>query len=172
MGYRSQVVYAIEPSPDDILFDKWFVFLAEARNCPTTQLAMQMIDRTGEWADPNEIYWRGGLDSKNNSILMEFEDVKWYDSFDNVISFKALLDMIEQDYKELINAGFVRVGEESDDIETYYVHEGYELVRAISYYEVDGSSYQLCDHEQEEKLSSRNASTERVQDYKKESEHG
>ena len=47
-----------------------------------------------------------------------------------------------------------------------------ELVRAISYYEVDGSSYQLCDHEQEEKLSRRNASTERVQDYKKESEHG
>ena len=169
MGYRSSVVYAIEPSPDSL--DKWFVFLAEARNCPTTQLAMQMIDRRGEWADkPKEVWWRGGLDSKNNSILMEFEDVKWYDSFDNVISFKALLDMIEQDYEGLINAAYVRVGEEQDDVETRYVNDGYELVRAISYYEIDGSSYQQCDHEQEE-ITRRYVSTERMQDYNKESEH-
>ena len=129
MGYRSSVVYAIEPSPDSL--DKWFVFLAEARNCPTTQLAMQMIDRRGEWADkPKEVWWRGGLDSKNNSILME----------------------------------------EQDDVETRYVNDGYELVRAISYYEIDGSSYQQCDHEQEE-ITRRYVSTERMQDYNKESEH-
>tara|TARA_R110000787_G_scaffold249426_1_gene355014 strand:- start:426 stop:734 length:309 start_codon:yes stop_codon:yes gene_type:complete len=100
---------------------------------------------------------------------MEFEDVKWYDSFDNVISFKALLEMIEQDYTDDVHAGFVRVGEESDDIETYYVNEGYELVRAVSYYEVDGSSYQQCDFEQDE-ITRRSVSTERIQDYNKESE--
>ena len=89
---------------------------------------------------------------------MEFEDVKWYDSFDEVISFKALFDMIEQDYEDLINAGYVRVGEEQDDVETLYVNEGYELVRAISYYEVDGSSYQQCDFEQDE-ITRRSVST-------------
>jgi len=179
MGYRSSVVYAIEPSrksiegrKEYIPVDKWFVFLAEARNCPTTQLAMQMIDRTGEWANnPKEVYWRGGLDSKNNSILMEFEDVKWYDSFDNVISFNALFEMIEQDYTDDVHAGFVRVGEEQDDVETRYVNEGYEIVRAVSYYEVDGSSYQQCDFEQDE-ITRRSVSTERVQvKFKKESEH-
>lgn len=161
MGYRSQVVYAIEPARKTATtpVDKWFVFLAEARNCPTTQLAMQMIDRGGEWADkPKEVWWRGGLDSKNNSILMEFEDVKWYDSFDEPQSFKALFDMIEQDYTDEIHAGYVRVGEEQDDIETYYVNEGYELVRGISYYEVDGSSYQQCDFEQDE-ITRRSVST-------------
>ena len=170
MGYRSSVVYAIEPSPDSL--DKWFVFLAEARNCPTTQLAMQMIDRGGEWADkPKEVWWRGGLDSKNNSILMEFEDTKWYDSFDEPKSFNALFDMIEQDYEDLINAGYIRVGEEQDDVETRHVNDGYELVRAISYYEVDGSSYQQCDFEQDE-ITRRSVSTERMQvKFKKESEH-
>ena len=114
---------------------------------------------------------RGGLDSKNNSILMEFEDTKWYDSFDEPKSFNALFDMIEQDYEDLINAGYIRVGEEQDDVETRHVNDGYELVRAISYYEVDGSSYQQCDFEQDE-ITRRSVSTERMQvKFKKESEH-
>jgi hypothetical protein len=101
---------------------------------------------------------------------MEFEDTKWYDSFDEPKSFNALFDMIEQDYDELINAGYIRVGEEQDDVETRHVNEGYELVRAVSYYEVDGSSYQQCDFEQDE-ITRRSVSTERMQDYNKESEH-
>lgn len=170
MGYRSEVVYSIQPKDTPEAQAKWFVFLAEARNCPTTKLAMEMIDRGGEWADnPKEVWWRGGLDSLHNSILMEMEGVKWYDSYDEPKSFSALFDMIDQDYDEDIDAAYVRDGEEDDDIESRYIGDGWELVQVRSYYELgEGCVYEECDHVQDE-TTRRNLSTNL--DKKRQEEH-
>lgn len=159
MGYRSEVMYTIEPKDTPEAHAKWYVFLAEARNCPTTKLAMEMIDRGGEWADkPKEVWWRGGLDSQHMAIMMEFEDVKWYDSYKEPESFRALFDMIEQDYEDDISAAYVRKGEDDDDIESRYIGDGWEMVRVVSYFEVDNSNYEECDHEQDE-VTRRSVST-------------
>lgn len=137
MGYRSQVVYAIEPHEKGR--GEWAMFIAEAKAKPETQQAMSVI--LGDCKDIEYPYWKGGLDSENESILIEFDDVKWYDSFDEVISFNALLDLAESYENERIDAAYIRIGEEEGDVETRYVNEGYELVRAVSYYEVDGSRF-------------------------------
>lgn len=133
MGYRSQVVYAIEPHEKGR--GEWAMFIAEAKAKPETQQAMSVI--LGDCKDIEYPYWKGGLDSENESILIEFDDVKWYDSFDEVISFNALLDLAESYENERIDAAYIRIGEEEGDVETRYVNEGYELVRAYSFYEVD-----------------------------------
>lgn len=147
MGYRSEVIYAIQPTRNEESLEKWFVFLAEARNCPTTQHAMSMIDQSGEYEAMKEsdLWWRGGMDSDNNAILIEFDNVKWYDSFDEVQSFTALMDMIGKDYEDYIHAAYIRIGEEEGDVETRYENEGYELARVVSYYQIESTNFDTAD---------------------------
>ena len=137
MGYRSQVVYAIEPK--EKAKGTWTMFIAEAKAKPETQRAMSMI--LDDCTDIEHPYWEGGLDSKNQAILMKFDDVKWYDSFDEVISFNALIDLAESYEDEAIDAAYIRIGEDEGDVETRYINDGYELVRAYSYYDIEGSRF-------------------------------
>ena len=151
MGYRSGVVYAIEPQTGDEALGKWTTFLAEARANPNTELAMSMIDNNKvHFGTP---FWTGGLDSKNHAILMQFEDVKWYDSYPEVTSLNALINLTEEEgYQGFINAAYVRIGEDQGDVETRYVEEGYALVMACSYYEIDASTFEKSDNNEENYL--------------------
>ena len=57
------------------------------------------------------------FDDKNQLFDFEIDDVKWYDSFPDVIAFNEMLPEIEElgfCYE------FIRVGEDDDDIETRY----------------------------------------------------
>ena len=144
MGYRSQVVYAIEPNltivkNEEKAKDTWTMFIAEAKAKLETQQAMSMI--LDDCKDIEHPYWKGGLDSENHSILIEFDDVKWYDTFDEVISFNALIDLAESYEDEAIDAAYIRIGEDEGDVETRYINDGYELVRAYSYYDIEGSRF-------------------------------
>ena len=159
MGYRSQVVYAIEPAIDsedkDVGLGKWRMFLAEARVKLETAHAMSMIDNTGLHVAKDEKYWTGGLDSKNNSILIEFSEVKWYDSYPEVESFKSLVDLAESEgYTDHINLAYIRIGEEDCDVETYHVNEGYQLLTSWTSYDVAELSFEESDEDR------RNVSTE------------
>jgi hypothetical protein len=152
MGYRSQVVYAIEPDIDsedkDVGLGKWRMFLAEARVQPKTAYAMSMIDNTGMHVAKDKKYWTGGLDSKNNSIMIELLDVKWYDSYPEVESFKSLIELAESEgYTDHINLAYVRIGEEDGDVETYHVNEGYRLITTWSSYDYADVSFQETDED-------------------------
>lgn len=137
MGYRSEVAYAIqstlevdrqqrEPVPDKS--GVWLLFLSEARVNPDTQMAMSMIDNDGKHFE-GDTFWEGGLDSENESIFMELSDVKWYDSYPEVVSLNALMDLAEKYYAAhgCISGSYVRIGEDSDDLEErHFTYENAE----------------------------------------------
>ena len=114
MGYRSEVAYAIqvdrqqrEPVPDKS--GVWFLFLSEAR----------------------DTFWEGGLDSENESIYLRLSDVKWYDSYPEVVSLNALMDLAEKYHvaHDCISGSYVRIGEDSDDVEERHFTADASLLR-------------------------------------------
>jgi len=119
MGYRSSVEYIIQH--EEVLPDgkgetpQWALFISEAKVNPATKLAMDMVCHEGEFAEEEDRWAVGGLDMESRSIHMHFDDAKWYDSFDEVISFKALMEMAQQ-YPQLEGA-YARKGEDDDDCE-------------------------------------------------------
>jgi len=148
MGYRSDVGYKIK-------FDNWIewkpdipvearqsltpkdlfnTFLAEAKVKEETKLCFDDDDGAFE------------IDMDNLAITFFAESVKWYESYSDVQCHEALLDLAnewiaqhEEDNRlrnSPIRWGFVRVGEEADDIEEKNNNDGYELVyltRGISF---------------------------------------
>tara|TARA_R110000823_G_C15863279_1_gene493424 strand:- start:365 stop:874 length:510 start_codon:yes stop_codon:yes gene_type:complete len=135
MGYRSEVAYAIqvdrqqrEPVPDKS--GVWFLFLSEARVNPDTQMAMSMIDNDGKHFE-GDTFWEGGLDSENESIYLRLSDVKWYDSYPEVVSLNALMDLAEKYHvaHDCISGSYVRIGEDSDDVEERHFTADASLLR-------------------------------------------
>ena len=148
MGYRSDVGYKIKfdkeldwdasipvearqaLTPKD-LFN---TFLAEAKVKEETKLCFDDDDGAFE------------IDMDNLAITFFAESVKWYDSFDDVKCHDALLELADdwiaqhEEDDRLRNSpirwGFVRVGEERDDVDERCNNEGYDLVyltRGISF---------------------------------------
>jgi hypothetical protein len=91
MGYRSDVAYAIAfPSED-----KRIRFMATAALDPEIELKdFKLIDDT--------------------TVLLSYDDVKWYDEYDWVKAHKRLL---EDAKNQLFGWQFLRVGEEAGDVE-------------------------------------------------------
>ena len=139
MGYRSDVGYKIR-------FDKeldWLpsipvearkvitskdlfnTFLAEAKSREDTKLCFEEDD--GEFK----------IDMDYLSITFYANSVKWYEDYPDVQCHEALLDLanewIEQHEKDErfyspVRWGFVRLGEENDDVEERHGNQGYDLV--------------------------------------------
>lgn len=101
MGYRSEVAAAF--------------YVTKKENFPALKL----------WLDENfpieefkhEITWF------SRGMLLHCHDVKWYDSYAEVVKFDKAVDMfrdvILDDNKLDAGYEFVRIGENYDDIETY-----------------------------------------------------
>ena len=113
MGYRSQVVLAIgkEIQPH---------FMVALGACPAaTALVFNDADRF------DRDYYQDGSDC----WLIHWDGLKWYDSYDEIKTLQNFVEAASDDCLELGeddgDSGeyikFVRVGEESDDIE----HRGY-----------------------------------------------
>jgi hypothetical protein len=136
MGYRSDVGYKIKfdkdvPWAKDIPVSD---ALAEAKAKDETKLCFDDDDGAFE------------IDEKNLFIKFYAESVKWYDDYSDVQCHEALLeladDWITQQVEDkrlegsCIRWGFVRIGEENDDIDERHNNDGYELVyltRGISF---------------------------------------
>lgn len=140
MGYRSEVGYVIkfedrifwsEQATDEdkkiTVKDLFNVFINDAKTNPKTKLAFDEAD--GDFK----------LDYDNLMIKFYADNVKWYESFEDVDCHEKLLDMAEEyidaqsendKYGSVcISYGFVRIGEETEDIETRYGgYDGYDLV--------------------------------------------
>ena len=138
MGYRSEVGYAIAfneelkysddvPENERLLKgrDVFNTFLAEAKLRDDTKLCFEHDE----------------LDVQESSLLLKFyaSDWKWYDSFDDVQCHENLLNLAQEyidaqeeddKLKQLsISYGFVRIGEETEDIEQKYGgDDGYGLI--------------------------------------------
>ena len=144
MGYRSEVGYVIafqnnidwtdEASDKDKTMtgrDVFNTFLAEAKSHPETKQCFEDIDADTYEVNEVEMYIKG-----------HWSDVKWYDDYDDVKCHHKLMEMAseyinsQRDNTNIkfttISYGFVRIGEENDDIETEYDgDEGWDLVYPV-----------------------------------------
>lgn len=154
MGYRSEVQFVIQKkrnwpwkesldtSPEECEEktqkedEAWCLYLAELATKPETAVAWKTItgDDYGGWG------YKGGLDRENCCIWVYFDDVKWYDGDETSDSFKAMFDLVEHynainPRQEVIDAVYIRIGEERDDTEYEYLGDGYELAEPTTYIE-------------------------------------
>jgi hypothetical protein len=110
MGYRSQVGYLIVFTEQQV-YDQ---FKVQYKLDPDYDHCREDEPRSLEFND-NKLH-----------VRFEAEDVKWYDSYSDVIAHHKLLDLADE-FAEKYNCVswcFVRIGEESGDIDTRYGGDG------------------------------------------------
>jgi len=133
MGYRSEVKIAIqcnnyEQHKNLKLTEKakamWKTFICEIAVNPDTKIAYE------ELTSPD----RKNCGIGEYCLYYDGEYVKWYDSYTDVQSWMALLE-VAKGYKwgteEVFSTAFTRIGEGEDDtpdIEQEFSSEGYELL--------------------------------------------
>lgn len=142
MGYRSEVTIIIQAQEDRTYVneslrkvhgldeptqeeEKWAMFLAEVAVKPKTELAWREISSgiNDDFGNTLE------LDKEKRRITMNFPDVKWYEGsgkFEDVDSYMALFHSV-QPYEHYIDAIYLRIGEDMEDLEEKYYGSGYEL---------------------------------------------
>ena len=135
MGYRSEVKIAIQCNKAVVGANAgWKTFLCEIAVNPDTKIAYEELTSSD--------LKNCGIDEHTtvNRIWYEGDDVKWYDSYSDVQSWMALLE-VAQGYldgnetfkgEQLFSTAFTRIGEEDNDVETNYTSEGYELLSVYS----------------------------------------
>jgi len=125
MGYRSQVTAVIYPGePTDPMgpdaYKEYETRMYEALRFLMGTKYAQLMEM--QWG------WFGSLarwDDREKRLVFEMHDVKWYESYEDVKAFDAMLvEVTELGYC----SEFVRVGEESDDIENRYEGEGVRYI--------------------------------------------
>ena len=98
MGYRSDVGFACDP------------------------IIKQVVETVGEWdKEFKELLDYGDDLSRDDYGRWRFESVKWYDSFPDVQVVENIMTMCDSvDISGLAydSYGFIRLGEEHDDVET------------------------------------------------------
>jgi hypothetical protein len=99
MGYRSQVKSVIYQTKDK--FDKFYKDNAEEINYFMHEFGCMSVAKK----DNYEV------------LFLDFDEVKWYDSFPEVIAWKAFLAKAEE---EGLHYEFVRLGEDDSDVEIDY----------------------------------------------------
>lgn len=116
MGYRSDVAYTIRfvDDHDTNNVQSFYTFLLEAKHNPKCAIALAEVV----------------VDEKRQRFTFNAENVKWYDSYPEVASHTALIDLA-RDWAEQVHEGklhcrigysFVRIGEDVNDIEE--IHGG------------------------------------------------
>jgi hypothetical protein len=115
MGYRSEVAYVIRF--EDMQTKQEWVAIAKLH--PIYSKALKECKFVDEM--------------DKDYISAYFAHVKWYDDFDDVKGHMAMLDAIAEDANEHVNARFIRIGEEQDDIEdNSYGDYGYDIELYLS----------------------------------------
>lgn len=111
MGYRSDVAYTIRFTDDHDTNNSqsFYTFLAEAKANPRCALALEHVD----------------IHEKRQEINYSAYDVKWYESYPDVDSHTALFEQARSWADQVregtlhctIGAIFMRIGENTDDVE-------------------------------------------------------
>ena len=111
MGYRSDVAYTIRFVDDHDTNNEqsFYTFLAEAKSNPQCQIALSEVE----------------VSADKQMFFFTATDVKWYESYPDVMSHMALVHLAEEWAEQArqqtlhckIGVAFVRIGEDSTDIE-------------------------------------------------------
>jgi hypothetical protein len=123
MGYRSDVAYTIRFIDDHDTNNEqsFYTFLAEAKTKPECAIALSEVV----------------VDSARKRFTFSATDVKWYESYPDVSSHHALLELAKDWSEQVfdgklhcrIGSAFVRVGEDATDIEEVFAGDyGYDWI--------------------------------------------
>ena len=129
MGYRSEVVIVIQmDKKDEKSVKAWHMFIAELKATSKCDSAMSELTNGDKY---DGLGTENGIDMKNCSLYVRFNDVKWYDTDEWVQSFNRIFGIASHycgsdDFN--MSACFLRVGEEATDVvEECYGDMGYHL---------------------------------------------
>ena len=145
MGYRSEVVIIVQMDnhEDEESIRNWHLFIAELKAFSKCDSAMRELTNGDKY---DGLGADNGIDMKNCSLYVRFNDVKWYDTDEWVQSFNRIFGIASHycdsdDFN--MSACFLRVGEESTDIvEECYGDMGYDLAYiSTPYIETTGGTF-------------------------------
>jgi hypothetical protein len=117
MGYRSEVAYTIRfTSDDERAKQSFYTFIAEAKARAATAGCFNEVQ--GRWGGGDGLE----VDEQRFRINFSASDVKWYESYEDVQHHEALIELAaewanDEDNHSEIAYSFVRIGEETDDID-------------------------------------------------------
>ena len=151
MGYRSEVTIIIQANTEnvnnhiqkeinhvqklgalDTSEEKWAMFLAEVAVKPETELAWREISSGIDDGFGNTLE----LDKEARRITMNFPDIKWREDFKDVNSYTALFHSVKP-YEDYIDAIYLRIGEDLEDMEEEVYGNGYQLASIERSIEID-----------------------------------
>jgi len=156
MGYRSQVTIIIQAKEDRTFTllrngvvdedlrkvhkldkptqeeEKWAMFLAEVAVKPETELAWREITSGLDDDFGNNLK----LDKEDRRITIDFSDIKWYEGNKEVDSYMALFHSVKP-YEDYIDAIYLRIGEDKEDMEEHNYGNGYRLASIERSIEID-----------------------------------
>lgn len=138
MGYRSEVGYKIQ-------FDKeicWNKDTPDSRKIKTPQELFNLFVLEAKTREDTKKCFEEdeGFEVNTDKMYIKYYGgfVKWYEDFPDVKCHEKLLELadewieLHQEDKNMDNScirwGFVRIGEDSDDVEERNNNDGYDLV--------------------------------------------
>jgi hypothetical protein len=123
MGYRSDLALVVYPDYRDDPSDTTKVDVEYEHKYQTLKLLMNT-----QFKDVNE-GWSPTFDDPRQQMLIQATDIKYYDSFPEIQALERLKD-------EIVELGycmeFIRIGEESDDIDETYEGNRVEYVLRVA----------------------------------------
>jgi len=123
MGYRSDLALVVYPDYRDDPADTTKVDTEYEHKYQTLKLLMNT-----QFKDVNE-GWSPTFDDPRQMMLIQATDIKYYDSFPEIQALERLKD-------EIVELGycmeFIRIGEESDDIDETYEGNRVEYVLRVA----------------------------------------
>jgi len=74
------------------------------------------------------------IQQTKENVTFIWEDVKWYDSYEDVGAVRGVLERIrdDEDYTDDDHYGFIRIGEDDDDIERLGSPHEFEIRTSIT----------------------------------------
>lgn len=130
MGYRSQVLMRIEsPNLKEIILEMAL----------TSKINWSAIKTT----------WVDSLQFNTTRIELQLDQMKWYDTYEEVRmieSFWKYMEELETEEAEKtptmeksypLDGVFLRIGEDTDDIEELFIGDGWELAHVNSFITVE-----------------------------------
>ena len=78
------------------------------------------------------LYGKPDIKTPMVMILAKFDGIKWYDGYEDVDCWTALLEDARENFSANVNTEFVRVGEETEDTETFFTGDNLYYYTGVS----------------------------------------
>ena len=123
MGNEVIIIIQAKTQLTETTEEKWAMFLEEVAGNLQTELAWKEIS-----SGIDDIYGNNvKLDKEKRRIKIHFPNIKWHgNGGERVDSYMALFHKVKR-YEDYIDAIYLRIGEDMEDMEEKYYGEGWDL---------------------------------------------